>query len=60
MFYFLNTCPSFLNYLAKILITLVIIYKMKSLIGICANSVKDSIIEEVGPEIFSIMCAEAR
>ncbi|KAL4104378.1 hypothetical protein QTP88_019679 [Uroleucon formosanum] len=30
------------------------------IIDICANSVKDSIIEEVGPGIFSIMCDEAR
>ncbi|KAF0709199.1 zinc finger MYM-type protein 1-like, partial [Aphis craccivora] len=30
------------------------------IIDICANSVKDSIIEEAGPGIFSIMCDEAR
>jgi len=61
VFYSPSTYPSFLKYLPKTQITLVTIYTVQDeIIDICATSVRDLIIEEVGTGTFSIMCDQAR
>lgn len=58
MFYSPSTYPSFLKYLPDTNYTSHHI--QDEIIDICANSVRDLIIEEVGTGTFSIMCDEAR